>query len=131
MTDRIGAAVLLTLVYALTLGSFAPWDLVAGLLVSAALVLATRRLQIQAAGAGVRPPLWRRLVRFPVLCLAVARDVTIGTWQVALVVTGLRPLRQPGIVAVPLGDRTDAGVAASALLLTCLLYTSPSPRDRS
>jgi multicomponent Na+:H+ antiporter subunit E len=116
--NRVLAALLLTAVYALTLASFAPWDLLAGLLISAALLLATRRLRLQDSGGCAPPPLWRRVVGFPVLCLAVLRDITVGTWHVALVVTGLRPLREPGIVAIPVGDRTAAGVAASALLVT-------------
>jgi multisubunit Na+/H+ antiporter MnhE subunit len=48
----------------------------------------------------------------------VLRDITVGTWQVALVVLGLRPLRCPGIVAVPLGDRTDLGAVVSSLVST-------------
>jgi multicomponent Na+:H+ antiporter subunit E len=117
MTDRLMGCLLLTLVYALTLASFAPWDLLAGLTISAALLLATRRLRLQ-DGDHRAPPLWRRVVRFPILCLAAVREIVIGTWQVALVVTGLRPLRQPGIVAVPVGERSTAGLAASALLVT-------------
>ena len=116
--NRVLAALLLTAVYALTLASFALWDLLAGLLISAALLLATRRLTLEEGGHRGPPPLWRRIVRFPVLCLALLREITVGTWQVALVVTGLRPLREPGIVAIPLGDRSTAGLAASALLVT-------------
>jgi multicomponent Na+:H+ antiporter subunit E len=116
--NRVPAALVLTAVYALTLASFAPWDLLAGLLVATAVLLATRRLRLQDSGDCSPPPVWRRVVRFPVLCLAVLRDVTVGTWQVALVVTGLRPLREPGIVAVPVGDRSTAGLAVSALLAT-------------
>ena len=116
--SRVLAVMLLVAVYALTLASFAPWDLLAGLLVSTALLHATRRLTLQDGTDRAPPPLWRRLVRFPVLCLAVLRDITVGTWQVALVVTGLRSLREPGIVAIPIGDRSAAGVAASALLAT-------------
>jgi multicomponent Na+:H+ antiporter subunit E len=118
MTNHITAALLLVVIYALTLASFEPWDLLAGLVVAAALLVATRGLRLEHGADGAAPPLWRRLARFPALCLAVAREIVVGTWQVTLVVTRLRPLREPGIVAIPVGDRTTAGVAASALLAT-------------
>lgn len=115
--SRIAAVLPLTLVYALALASFAPWDLLAGLLISTALLVATRGLKL-GGGTGEAPPLGGRLVRFPVLCLAVGREIVVGTWQVALVVTRLRPLREPGIVAVPIGERSPSGVAVSALAVT-------------
>jgi multisubunit Na+/H+ antiporter MnhE subunit len=62
--------------------------------------------------------LLRRLIAFPLFALAVVRDIVVGTWQVAVVVLGLRPLRHPGIVAVPIGERSRLGVAVSALATT-------------
>jgi multisubunit Na+/H+ antiporter MnhE subunit len=85
-------------------------------LVSVALLVYARGLPLE--GSERPPSLGRLAVRFPVLCLAVLHEITVGTWQMALVVTGLRPLREPGIVAIPVGDRSTAGVAASALLAT-------------
>jgi multicomponent Na+:H+ antiporter subunit E len=109
--------VLLTGVYALTLASADPLDLLAGVVISAALLVALRpflfRGEAPAAGdiAG-------RVLRFPVFALAVVVEVTRGTWQVARVVVDRRRLVEPGIVAVPIGDRTRTGVAATALAVT-------------
>jgi multisubunit Na+/H+ antiporter MnhE subunit len=115
--SRLLALVLLVAVYAMTLASFAPWDLLAGALVSAAVLVATRRLSF-GDGSTDPPPLGRRLLHFPRFAVELAREVAVGTWQVSLVVLGVRPLRRPGIVAVPVGERTASGVAASALAMT-------------
>jgi multisubunit Na+/H+ antiporter MnhE subunit len=41
-----------------------------------------------------------------------------GSWQMGLVVVGIRPLVAPGVVAVPIGDRTPTGVAVSGIATT-------------
>jgi multisubunit Na+/H+ antiporter MnhE subunit len=46
----------------------------------------------------------------------VFRDMVVGTWEVALVTLHLKPLERPGIVAVPVGDRTPFGVAIWTLV---------------
>ncbi len=115
--SRLPAFLLLMLIYGLTLASFEPWDLAAGATLSAVLLVGLRRFLLAAEG-GRRPPVLRRLAGFPRFALATAREVTLGSWQVTLAVTGLRPLACPGIVAVPIGERTPAGVAASALAAT-------------
>ncbi len=107
---------LLTLVYALALASFHPADLATGALVAGAVLFACRRLVF--AGGGRREgSRAARIVRFPRFAVAVVREILVGTWQVALVVTGLRPLSRPGIVAVPIGERSDTGIAVSALAM--------------
>lgn len=106
---------LLTLVYALALGSFQPWDLALGAGASVALLLAVRGGG--ARGMRVRGLLLRSAAFVP-LVVAVAKDVAVGTWEVALVTLGLRPLARPGIVALPVGERTPIGVAVSALCAT-------------
>jgi multisubunit Na+/H+ antiporter MnhE subunit len=115
--SRVLAVVALTLVYALTLASFAPADLVLGALAASAILVATRRLTLAAAPLDGLS-LARRLLGFPIFALELVREIAVGTWQVSLVVLGLRPLVQPGIVAVPLGERSESGIAASALALT-------------
>ena len=111
------ALVLLVLVYLLTLASLDPWDVALGVgLAAGVLVWARRSLSAPSAiGAAV---LVGRIARFPLFVGAVAREIVVGTWQVALVVVGVRRLSRPGIVAVPIGDRTPAGLAATALALT-------------
>lgn len=108
---------LLTLVYALALDSFELWDLAIGALISSA-VLALAWPQIIEAPGGVGGNLLRRAVAFVPFLLAVTRDVTVGTWVVALVSLRLRPLPPTGIVAVPIEERTPLGVAVCALVTT-------------
>ena len=111
------AAVALTAVYALTLASVQPLDLVAGAALAGALLVGLRRFLF--AGRPLRSQaVGRRLVAFPRLAAAVMGEIVRGTWQVALVVVGRRPLHSPGIVCIPIGERTPSGVAASALMLT-------------
>lgn len=110
------ATTLLTLVYALVLASFARWDLALGAAASVALLFALRGL---ASPSPEREPgLLRRLVAFFPFVAAVLGDVVRGTWEVALVTLHLRPLEEPGIVTLPVGERTPLGVAVSTLCAT-------------
>ena len=91
-----------------------------GACLSAALLFAFRRIAFETeSDAGPtrgRSRLLRRVVAFVPFCLAVFRDILVGTWEVVLVVLHLRPLESSGIVAVPIGDRTPTGVAVWALV---------------
>jgi multicomponent Na+:H+ antiporter subunit E len=111
---------LLTGVYAMVLASFHPWDLLFGALVSAALIYAFRPF-VLGNSRGRSDPLLNLLSRwaafFP-FAGAVLWEVTRGAWEVALVVLHLRPLAKPGIIEVPVGERTPTGVAVSALVTT-------------
>lgn len=108
---------LLTLTYALVLGSFEPWDLAIGAVVSGALLYALRGFAF-----GARPAraggFVERLVAFVPFAVATVWEIITGTWEVALVTLHLRPLESPGIVAIPIGERTPTGVAVSALATT-------------
>lgn len=108
--------VLLTLVYALVLGSFALPDLAMGLVISGVLVLGTRRLTFREKPSS--PNLLRRFLYFWPFLVAEVWNIVTGTWTVALITLHIRPLASPGIVAVPIGERTPAGVAISALATT-------------
>jgi len=112
----IGAAVL-ALIYALVLSSFDPIDLGMGFCLGLALLLGFRRFTLSdpalPAGAVLRRTLW-----FTPFAVATLWDIVRGTWTVALIVVGARPLVNPGIVAVPIGERTPLGVAVSALATT-------------
>ena len=118
MTRYAAAVVVLTLVYALALGSFHPWDLLFGAGLSAALLFASRRFVFgtapQPAGRGLT--LLGRVVAFVPFAGAVFREILGGNWEVTLVTLQLRPLVKPGIVAVPVGDRTPTGVAGWAVV---------------
>ncbi|MGI8659967.1 MAG: Na+/H+ antiporter subunit E [Thermoleophilaceae bacterium] len=117
MIRTLAALATLTGVYLLTLASLDPLDALAGVLVAAVALALTRRLTLVGSGAG-GPPLAGRIVRFFPFALAVVGDVVAGTWEVAVVVLGARELRRPGIVAVPVGQRTETGIVATAIAIT-------------
>jgi multisubunit Na+/H+ antiporter MnhE subunit len=106
----------LTLIYALALASFAPLDLATGVVLSTGCLVAVRGLR------GSEDPPARELVKqvaaFPILLAAVAMQVAQGTWTLSLIILGLRPLGRPGLVEIPLGSRTESGMAATAVLTT-------------
>ena len=115
MTRYVAAVVVLTLVYALALASFQPLDLLFGALLSAALLFVSRRF-VFGEDPGRRSALFRRAAVFVPFAFAVFREILKGTWDVTLVTLHARPLNEPGIVAVPIGDRTPTGVAVWAVV---------------
>jgi multicomponent Na+:H+ antiporter subunit E len=113
---RLLAVVLLAAVYALTLASADPYDIVTGLVLAAVLLLALRG-RLPAPEEHDPPALLARIVAFPALVAALLLDMTKGTWDVTLRVVHLRPLTSPGIVLVPVGDRSPRGIAVTGLLI--------------
>jgi multicomponent Na+:H+ antiporter subunit E len=111
---RLAWVVLLTGVYLLSLGSLDPLDAAEGLVLAAALSLALRGRLERPHGAG--PSLAGRLAAFPLLVGGELVEVLRGTWDVALRVLGLRPVECSGIVLIPIGERTELGVAVTGLL---------------
>ena len=111
---RLGWVVLLTGVYLLSLGSLDPLDAAEGFLLAAALSLGLRGRLERPRGAD--PSLAGRVAAFPLLVGGELVDVLRGTWDVGLRVLGLRPVECPGIVLVPIGERTELGVAVTGLL---------------
>jgi multicomponent Na+:H+ antiporter subunit E len=121
VTLYVAAILVLTLVYALALGSFHPWDLLFGAGLSATLLFASRRFVFGSDATAPRPadgglPLLGRVVAFVPFAVAVFREILVGNWEVTLVTLHLRPLVRPGIVAVPIGERTPMGVAVWAVV---------------
>lgn len=117
MNRALLSVLLLTAVYALMLVSVDPWDLLFGAGVSVAVLVAFRRFLFGGRPSSIGD-LGRRVSAVPLFAWAIVRDITVGTWQVASVVSGLRPLSHPGIVAIPLEDRTETGVVVSAFVAT-------------
>jgi multicomponent Na+:H+ antiporter subunit E len=117
MTLLVLLVALLTAVYALVLASVAPLDLLTGALLGGGLLLLSRFVTVPASSLGVGALLGRILAFVP-FAFAVVGDIIAGTWRVALIVLGLRPLRAPGIVKVPIGNRSPLGVAVSSLVET-------------
>jgi multicomponent Na+:H+ antiporter subunit E len=115
VTRYIAAVAVLTLVYALALASFHPLDLLFGATLSATLVFVSRRF-VFGDDPDRGPALLRRAAAFLPFFLAVFREILVGTWELTLVTLHLRPLQEPGIVAVPIGERTPTGVAVWAVV---------------
>jgi multicomponent Na+:H+ antiporter subunit E len=115
MTRYVAAVVVLALVYALALGSFEPLDLLFGVGLSSALVFASRRFVFE-DGPGGGPPFLRRVAAFAPFSFAVFKEIVVGTWEVTLLTLHLRSLERPGIVEVPIGERSSAGVAVWAVV---------------
>lgn len=115
--SRALAILLLAAAYLLTLASVEALDVMMAVAVSLAVLYGLRRFLL------ADPPLpgrelAGRALRLPAFVLVVLREIVVGTWQVALIVVGLRPLARPGIVQVPIGDRTPTGVAVTTLAIT-------------
>ncbi|MGH2548060.1 MAG: Na+/H+ antiporter subunit E [Thermomicrobiales bacterium] len=108
-------------IYSLTLAS-ADWiDFVTGLVIGAGVTWLLRAFMRETATVALtdsRPPIWRRVVWFPIFVSAVFRDIVLGTIDVAKYSLGMRESDYQGIVAVPIGERTRSGVAISAWATT-------------
>lgn len=102
-------------VWLLALGQASLGDVVVGLILSAGLLLLFGRPMLPQSRSG--PSVGRRLLAAVPFLGAVFWDVTVATWDVALVVLGRRPA-QPGYVEVPIGERTPIGVAVTTLITT-------------
>jgi multisubunit Na+/H+ antiporter MnhE subunit len=107
----------LVAVFCLTLASFAWQDLAIGL------VLATGMVALFAKTLFPQPlpraDYVAHIITYaPVFLWMLFVDVVKGTWQVASIVVGLRPLHHPGIVKIPLGNHSPAGVGIVGLLVT-------------
>jgi multisubunit Na+/H+ antiporter MnhE subunit len=98
----------LTVVYLLVLTSVHPGDVLIGALLSAAIAAASTFAH---STATIGLPLTRRLAAAPAFVLGTLADMVRGNWHVALYVLGGRRLESPGIVSIPRGSRTSAGVA--------------------
>jgi multicomponent Na+:H+ antiporter subunit E len=105
----------LAAVYLLTLGSADPLDLAFGVVLAAVLSFGLRGRLQRPQGEG--PSLAARLAAAPALLTALLAEIARGTWDVALRVVHLRPVEHPGIVLVPIGERSELGVAVTGLLI--------------
>jgi len=117
MLRYVGTVILLTATYTFALASGDPWDILFGVLLSVALLaLFGPFLRGDAAAKGSLQP--RRLLAFIPFAGIVLRDIFVGTWTVLRIVLHPRPRNRPGIIAIPLGERTPGGVAVSALAMS-------------
>lgn len=109
--------VLLTLTFCAVLASFSPGDIALGLVISAGVLLVFRGFLFGGRPKPM-PDLPTRLLYLPVFVWATVWNIIKGSFEVIAVVMHLKPLREPGIVAIPIGERTPTGVAVSALATT-------------
>jgi len=109
MTRVVLVTVALTFVYLLVLTSMHPGDVVVGAALSAAIGAAST---LARPTARIGPPLTTRLAAAPAFVLGTLADMVRGNWHVAMYVLGRRRLESPGVVTIPRGARTSAGVAA-------------------
>ena len=116
MTGRIVTVAALVAVWLLTLASSDPVDAVIGAVLAIAVVAGLRPPALRRSPGAAAPSPLARLAATPALLAVVLADVAAGTWDVALRVLGLRPLDRPGLVLIPIGERTEAGIAATGLL---------------
>lgn len=115
--SRLLAAVLLAAAYVLTLGSLHPLDVAAAFAIAVAILYGLRRFLLPGPALEAHE-LAGRALHLPGFVLVVLREIVVGTWDVALIVIGVRPLARPGIVAIPVGERSPTGVAVTALAIT-------------
>ena len=115
MTGRVLALAALVAVWLLTLASAAGADVVVGAVLVGAVAFGLRPPPMRAEARRGPSPLVR-LAATPALVAVALADVVQGTWDVALRVLGVRPLDRPGLVLVPIGDRTELGVAVTGLI---------------
>jgi multisubunit Na+/H+ antiporter MnhE subunit len=108
---------LLTIVFCLALASFAPWDMVIGAVLGS-IVLAVFHGAIPAIPGPTdgRIPWWPlRAIHFIPFAGITLWEILIGSVRVALIVMGVRKLEHPGIVAVPIGERSTFGVMVTGV----------------
>lgn len=110
-------ALALTLVYALVLASFAWADLAIGAMLSIGLMVIHRKILFPARVPSGEYVL-HILAFLPKFAGMLVWDIVKGTWQVTTFVIGLKPLAQPGIVKIPLGNHSRPGAGVVGLFIT-------------
>ena len=103
--------------YSLTVASFAWEDLAFGAGLTAVLLAMFRNVLL----GGPLPSSRRVLVSiaaFPLVVLGTIREIFTGTWLVAKHVVGIRPLEHPGIVRIPIGERSPVSRGMAGYVIT-------------
>lgn len=109
--------ILLTIVFCLALASFAVWDIVIGALLGTLVVVLFHGAvpAIPGRSNGQLPAWPSRAVHFIPFAGITIWEILIGSVRVALIVMGVRKLEHPGIVAVPIGERSKFGVMVTGI----------------
>lgn len=108
---------LLTIVYCLVLASTDPWDMLLGAILGSIVLFVFHGAVpgIQGKPDDELPSLPSRMVHFIPFAGITIWEILIGSVRVAAIVMGLRKLDHPGIVAVPIGDRSKFGVVVTGI----------------
>ncbi|WP_119068689.1 Na+/H+ antiporter subunit E [Rubrobacter indicoceani] len=109
--------VLLTGVYCSVISSFAGWDILMGAVFSGTILFVFRDFLFGGKPKPM-PDLFSRVLYLPLFVAGAVWDIVKGTVEVIFVVLHIRPLDKPGIVAVPIGERSRVGLAVSAIQTT-------------
>lgn len=109
--------VLGAITYALTVASFAWEDLVFGIGLTAVLLALFHNVVLpKPLPSSIR--VLKGLLFFPIFVLAEIREVFTGTWLVATRVVGIHPLEHPGIVRIPIGERSPVSSGMAGFVIT-------------
>lgn len=120
MRQTIPIIISLVVIFALTLASTDPRDWLVGAVIAVTLYAAFRQVVFPREEVNPDTPgsrIMRTIWFFP-FAFALIRDIVTGTVQVMAIVLGITREWTPGIVAVPIGDRTRTGVAVSGIATT-------------
>ena len=113
----VGILVSSTAIFALMTADFAWQNLIVGFVISLILLWIMRRQVIPRP----LPPnsfALHLLIYAPVLLWYLFIDILKGTWVVSLTTLGIRPLRSPGIVKMPIGAHSPYGVGPVGYFIT-------------
>jgi multicomponent Na+:H+ antiporter subunit E len=121
MIRSIGVVLLLVVVFNLALASFAPWDLAIGAVLGATClwIFHEQLPGIPGVPNSEQPSFPSKVIHFFPFAGITIWEIVVGSVQVAMIVIGLRELDHPGIVAVPIGERSKFGVVVTGI--TCTL----------
>lgn len=109
--------VLLVVVYALVISSFAWVDLAVGAVLAAFLMFLFRQF-LPPTSVTSLPGFFLRTIAFFPFVWAVFLEILGGSFQTAFIVLGLRRFPPSGVIAIPVGDLTSQGVAVFALAVS-------------
>ena len=120
MIRLVAAVLFLMVVYCLALASVDPWDMALGALLAAiSLAIFHNAVPPIQRKTGNGQPSWPvRAIAFVPFAGITVWEILVGSVRVALIVSGVRKLEHPGIVAVPIGERSRLGVVVTSVTTT-------------
>lgn len=109
--------ILLAAVFCLTLASYDLWDMLIGAILGSIVLALFHDAVPGIPGKSGRelPSLPSRMIHFIPFAGITIWEILIGSVRVAAIVIGIRKLEHPGIVAVPIGERSKLGVIVTGI----------------